>query len=225
MRAGIAAQHDHAIGQQHGFLDVVGHNEDRLRRHLLVGPQLQQFAAQVLRREHVERGERFVHEQHLRLDHQRARETHALLHAAGKLFGIRRLEAVEAHGVDHLQRALVALNRADAARHQRRFHVLQHGEPGKQREALEDDGDVGNLPVHRFAVPEHVARGRLGQAGQHAQQGGFSRARRAQQGDNLARTHLQIGRRNDFNAIAVRLRIILLDCAGLNDRLAQGALL
>ena len=51
----IPAQHDNAIGQQHRFLDIVRDQENRLRRNRLLLPQLQQFAAQVLRRQHVER--------------------------------------------------------------------------------------------------------------------------------------------------------------------------
>ena len=53
------------------------------RGHFVAVPQLQQLAAQVLGGEHVEGGERLVHEQHFRLHHQRAGESDALLHAAG----------------------------------------------------------------------------------------------------------------------------------------------
>ncbi len=112
MRAGIASQHDHAIGQQHGLFNIVGHDEDARGRHLLVEPQLQQLGAQVLGGQHVERGEGLVHEKHFRLDHQRARKADALLHAAGEFLGIRGLESVESDGVDHAQRALVALDRS-----------------------------------------------------------------------------------------------------------------
>ena len=81
--------------------------------------------------------------------------------------------------------------------------------------------DVGNLAVHHLAVPQHVTRRRLRQPGQHAQQRGFARARRPQQADNLPRRHLEVGRRNHLNAIAVRLRIVFFDRAGLNDGLGQ----
>ena len=107
--AGIAAQHDDAVGQQHGLFDVVGDEEDGPGGDGLLLPQLQQFAAQVLRGEHVERGERLVHEEDFRLDHQRAREADALLHAAGEFLGIGGLEAVETDGVEHAQAALAAL--------------------------------------------------------------------------------------------------------------------
>ena len=99
----ISAQHHDAIGQDHCLLNVVRDNEDGARRHLFVEPEFQQFAAQVLRREHVERGERLVHEKHFRFHHQSAREAHALLHAAGKFFGICRLETIQAHRVECAQ--------------------------------------------------------------------------------------------------------------------------
>jgi hypothetical protein len=107
--AGIAAQHDDAVGQQDGFFNVVGDEEDGLGGHGLVGPQLQQFAAQVLGREHVERGEGLVHEEHFRLDDQGAGKADALLHAAGQLFGVGGLKAVQADRVEHLHAAFAAL--------------------------------------------------------------------------------------------------------------------
>jgi len=93
MCPGIAAQHDDAVGQQHGFLDVMRDQEDGFGGHGLVGPQLKEFGAQVLRREHVERGERLVHEQDLRLDDQGARKAHALPHSARQFLRIGGLEA------------------------------------------------------------------------------------------------------------------------------------
>ena len=107
--AGIAAQHDDAVGQQHGFFNVVGDQEDGLGGHGLVGPQLQQFAAQVLGGEHVERGEGLVHEEDFGLDDQGAGKADALLHAAGELLGIGGLKAVEADRVEHLHAAVAAL--------------------------------------------------------------------------------------------------------------------
>ena len=79
----VVAQHDDAVGQRHGFFDVVGDHKNRARGNLVPVPQFQQFAAQRFRGQHVERGERLVHEKHFRLDHQRPRKADALLHSAG----------------------------------------------------------------------------------------------------------------------------------------------
>src|ERR1051325_6441288 len=102
--AGILAHDDDAVGHQHRFLDVVGHHQDRLRRNLFFEPQLHQLAAQRLRREHVERGERLVQAQELGLDRHGAGEAYLLAHAAGKLARVGGLEAVEADRVDQLER-------------------------------------------------------------------------------------------------------------------------
>jgi hypothetical protein len=151
--AGVLAQHHDAVGQRDGLFDVVSDDEDRARGHLLAFPQLQQFGAQVLGGEHVERGERLVHEEHFGLHHQRAGETDALLHAAGKLLREGGFETVEAHRVDGPEAALHALVRRRSDGFERRLDVIEHRQPGKQREALKHDGDVGARAGQRFAVP------------------------------------------------------------------------
>ena len=77
----------------------------------LLLPEVEQVGAQRLGGQHVERGERLVHQQDFRLHDERAREADALAHAAGKLLGIGAFEAVEADRVDRLQRALAGLAR------------------------------------------------------------------------------------------------------------------
>ena len=131
MRAGILAQHDDAVGQQHGLFDVVGDHEHRARGHLVALPKLQQFTAQVLGGEHVQRGERLIHEEHFRLDHQGARKTHPLFHAAGEFLGIGVFETVEADGVENLHAAFGAFRGRHAARFQRRCNIFEHRQPGE----------------------------------------------------------------------------------------------
>jgi hypothetical protein len=172
---GILPQHHHAVGQRHRFFDVVSDDEDRARGHFLAVPKFQQFRAQVLRGEHVERGERLVHEEHFRLHHQRAGEADALLHAAGKFLGISLLEAVQAHRIENAQGALHALHRPDAARLERRFHIVEHRQPREQREALKTMETFARAG-HRLAVPQHLSRRGRRKAGEHAQHGGFARA-------------------------------------------------
>ena len=150
---GIAAEDDHAVGQQDGFFDIVSHDENASRGNFLSEPQIQQFAAQVFSGENVERGERLVHEEHFRFDRQRAGESHALLHAAGKFLGIGVLETLQAHGGQGAQGLAMAFDVGGAAGEQRRLHVFEHREPGKQSEALKNDGDVGAALGHGLSVP------------------------------------------------------------------------
>ena len=60
---GVCPQHDHPVGEQHGLLDVMCDDQDRLGIELLLDPEVEQFAAQVLGRQHIEGGKWLVHEQ------------------------------------------------------------------------------------------------------------------------------------------------------------------
>ena len=65
-------------------------------------PQLEDVVAQALAGQHVERRERLVHQQHVGLDDERARDADALAHAAGELARQRALEAGQADQLDGL---------------------------------------------------------------------------------------------------------------------------
>ena len=106
--AGVAAEDDDAVGEEDGFFDVVGDDEDGLGGHGLVGPELEEFGAEVFGGEDVEGGEGLVHEEDFGLDDEGAGEADALAHAAGEFFGEGGLEAVEADGVEHAEAALAA---------------------------------------------------------------------------------------------------------------------
>ena len=74
---------------------------------IVVGPLLpdaQQLELQDLARLRVDRGERLVHQQHVRLDRERACEPAALLHAARHLVRIGLLEAGEPDHGDEVAR-------------------------------------------------------------------------------------------------------------------------
>ena len=83
--------------------------QDSAGRDRPLGPQLLQLLSEVLRRQHVERGERLVEEEHLRMDDQRAGEPNALLHPAGQLLGEGLLVSVEADQVDRFLGARASL--------------------------------------------------------------------------------------------------------------------
>ena len=73
---------DDLVGDVHRLLLVVGDEE---RRHVDLVVQAAQPLAQLGADLGVERAERLVEQQHLRLDRQRARERHPLALAAGEL--------------------------------------------------------------------------------------------------------------------------------------------
>ncbi len=183
----IRRQHEHAVAHQHRFLDVVRDHQDRFDRHAPFLPEVEQVGAQGLRRQHVERRERLVHQEDLRLHDQRAGEADALAHAARKLLGIGGFEAVEADDVDRLQRALARFVERNALRPEADFDIVEHGEPGEQREALEHHRHAFCRAVDRLAGDRDLPRGRVRQPGDDAQQRRLAAAGTAEQPDDFAR--------------------------------------
>src|SRR5207302_3843805 len=95
--------------------------------------------------------ERLIHEQYVGMYDERTRETDPLAHSARELARVGRLEPVEADEVDRLQRAAADLRFREPQRLEAQLHVLEHGEPGDERKALEHHGDAGRRTVHRLA--------------------------------------------------------------------------
>jgi len=71
--------HRDAIGEEHGFIDLMGDEQDGLAS---LAPDLEQLGLHVLPGLCVQRRERLVHQQDHRIGRKRAREIDALLHAA-----------------------------------------------------------------------------------------------------------------------------------------------
>ncbi len=184
--AGIGRQHEDAVAHQHRFLDVVGDHQDGLDRNAPLLPQIEQVGAQGFRGQHVERRERLVHQQDLRLHDQRAREADALAHAARQLLRIGRFEAVEADGVDRLQRALARLLERHAVGARADLDVVEDVEPREKREALKHHRDVLRRAVTGSPEIVTVPSRRPRQPGDDAQQRRLAAARAAEQGDDLA---------------------------------------
>ena len=189
--ARIGGQHDDAVAHQHRLLDVVRHHQDRLDRHATLDPEVEEIGTQRLGGEHVERGERLVHQQDLGVDDERAGEADALAHAAGQLLRIGRFVAVEADEVDRLERALARLLLRHALRAEPDLDVGEHGQPREQREGLEHHGQPVHRAPHRRVLVGDTTLAREGQAGDDAQQRRLPAARTSQQADDLAGLQLQ----------------------------------
>jgi hypothetical protein len=102
-------------------------------------------------------GERFVHEKHLRLDGQRPRKSDTLLHAAGQLLRVGILEPLQSDRLQCSKRAAASFGSNQTSREQRYLDVLHHGQPRKQRKALEHDGRVTERLTDWLAVPQDLA--------------------------------------------------------------------
>ncbi len=163
--ARISAEHNNPVCQKHRFFDIVRHNEDGTGGNRLVLPKLEQFAAEVLRCQHIQCGEGLVHEEDFGLNHEGACKAYTLAHAAGELFWVCSLETVQTDSIQHLERSFAALGGFHAPGFQRGFDVFGNGQPGKQGEALEDDGDIHlgfGIRVFRASTPgpQKESRGR-----------------------------------------------------------------
>ena len=132
-------QHDHAVAHQHRLVDRV-RDEDHRGRPALPDPQ--QLELEDLPRLRVDRGERLVHQQHLRLDRERAGEAGALLHAARELVGVGLVEPVQPDELDVVRHLLADLLLRRAGHAQAVGDVLVDRLPGEEAEHLEDDGDA-----------------------------------------------------------------------------------
>ena len=203
---------------QHRLLDIVRHQQDGGDRHAALAPQVEQVGAQRLGGQHVERRERLVHQQHLGMHHQRAGEPDPLAHAARQLLRIGAFVAVEADQVDGGQRALVAFGRIDAQRLEADLDVLQHGQPGKQREGLEDHGDFGGRARHVAPADRHLAFAGRHQAGDDAQQRGLAAARAAEQRDDLVLAQPQADIVEDQQVLAAALGVELAHMVDFDQR-------
>src|ERR1700689_2889225 len=181
-------QHDDAVAHQHRFLDRMGHEQHGGG---LTFPDAQQLELQDLARLGVDRGEGLVHQEHARLDGQRARQAATLLHAARKLIGIGLLETRQAHQLDearHAPRDLVPVQTGHA---QAVGDVVVNRLPRKQSEMLEHHGDAGLGLGHQLAVDPHLALGG-DEPVDAAQERGLAAARGPDQRHDFALADLEI---------------------------------
>ena len=115
-----------------------------------------------------------------------------------------RIEILEALQADQLQQLHGAAEQrlaADAAHLGLDQHVIERGAPRQQQVLLKHDAEVGvGIGHHRVADP-HLAARRPLQSGDQRQQRGFSAARRADDGQELAVRDGQVGRAQRLDAL------------------------
>ncbi len=185
----IRREQHHAVSEAGGLAHVVGHEHDRL---LALLPDTLDVAVELLAREGVERGERLVHQQHLRVRRHGAGKRDALLHAAGELMNVRGAKALQSDQLQVVHRHLAPLGVLQPGLElQSEQQVVHHVEPREQRVFLEHHHPVSAGPAHRHAIGEDPARVGPLQPGDDVQQRRLAAARRANQADELALVHLQ----------------------------------
>ena len=132
-------ENDQLIGDRDCFVAIVGDKHDGEVELALDSAQLD---LQFLSDNRIDRTERFVHQQNVRLDSQRTRNTHALLLAAGQLLresGEKRL--VDSHHRQHLGGIVSGRVRWLARNSSDQRDVLEHGFVGEQAHLLHHVAD------------------------------------------------------------------------------------
>ena len=176
--------HDHPVGQRHRLLDIVGDNQ---QRGALGGPQGQQVLMQAGAGESIERGERFVQQQHFWFGRQRTGNGDALRLPAGQLARPAIIIAGQAHTLEreiHARPALVPVQILQAE-----GDIVGHAQPWQQARLLKHEahGRIGGM--HHLAIHLHRAGAGLIQPRHQPQKRGLATARATHQSDDLARRH------------------------------------
>ena len=190
--------HCDSVRKEHRLIDGMCDEHDRapVGRGTILSPNAQQLLLQDDARLRVERGKRLVHQQHIGLVRDQARERDALPHAARKLMRIlvlRPRQADQLDGAAHTpfpRRGVETI--AGGSVSQPEFNVAPHGVPRKQRVVLEHHAPLGAGACNRPAVDGHGSGRRQLQAGQHIEHRCLAAARRPDDDEELALRDRQV---------------------------------
>src|SRR6516165_9838589 len=183
---GRAAHDEYAVGQEHRFVHAMGDEHDGLAVTL---PDLEQLVLQPRAGESIKRSEWLVHQQDTGAISERARDRHALLHAARQFLGVEILVAVEVQMRDQGARARKGFPPGNAVLDEPVAHIAEHGLPGKQGEFLEYRSAIRARAVHLLADHAHAARRWRDKAADHVKQRRLPAAGGADNGDELPLFH------------------------------------
>src|SRR6266704_1362034 len=150
-------QHRDPLAEVHRLLDAVGDEHDGLAGLL---PDAQQLVLEAVAGLRVQRGERLVHQQHVRVEGEAAGDGHPLLHPAGQLMRVPVGEAGQPDQRQEMPRPLAALPPRYPLALQPELHIGLCGAPREQGILLEHDAPVQARAGHRPAVEEDLPRGR-----------------------------------------------------------------
>ena len=184
---------DDAVGEPDSLVEIVGDEQDGLPDDLL---QPQEFVLQLVADQRVECGERLVEEPDVRVDGKRARNTDALLLAAGKLVGkcsMRSLRPTSSTICRARSSRLALLSPrtssgsatfSSTVRCGSRAIVLEHHAHAMPAQL---DQALGRRRQQVLVVDAHLAVGGLDQAADRAHERRLAAARQAHHGDQLTR--------------------------------------
>src|SRR4029077_2779200 len=168
------ADHDHSVGQKRRFAKIVRHQHSGKA---LLDPELLHDAPQSFARERIERAERLIENQELRLMYDCAAEIGALLHSAGKLPWEPAAELSKTHRGQQLfsLRGILSAVPADEpfmGLHdlKREHNVVESRAPRHESRVLKGHADAANRAEYPLVADMDFAGGGLQQPGDELQQ-------------------------------------------------------
>ncbi len=161
------------IGEEDGFVDRVGDEQDRLLR-LSGFPDAEKLGLEELAGLCVQCRERFVEDEDLRLVGEHTGDGDALTHTARELMRQPICGVLETHRLQYLGCALATFGFGDAANLEADLDVLLRSEPGEQSVSLEYDSDVLVDPGDTLAVDEYSTAVVCLEAGEDVQECGLA---------------------------------------------------
>ena len=181
----------------------MGDEDDGL---LQIAPQREQIVVEAEARDLVERCERLVHQEDIRIGDERARQRHPHLHAAGQFAR----KAVGEFGEPDARQRLLTRGSDSAAGTcascKRQPHILAHAGPGHQGRLLEHEADA--LPRQHVALAMReldAPRARRGKPRDDPQRRRLAAAGGTDQRDELALADGEIERPQRHDAIVIGL--------------------
>lgn len=185
-RARSRRERDDAIGEQQRFIHVVGHHHYGLA---LVSPERFDLILQARAGEGVERAQRLIEQQDLRLHGQGARHGNSLSHAARELRRPAICRVRKPYELDVFRDLLATLLlrplRVYGIHGER--DVSLHREPGHQRIALEHDAAVMARGGNALPLDPNLTGVRSQQSRDRGNQRGLAAAREPDDRDELTR--------------------------------------
>src|SRR5262249_42409389 len=181
--------YEHAFGQVHRLVDIMGDHHDGLAGCL---PQAQQLVLHHLARLGVERAERLIQQQDLWIVGKRTGDRHALFHAARQLARKTVLEALQPDRADKALDGLVAALAWRSAHLEAVADIFRAGEPGKQRIFLKDTAAIDAGSGDRLAIDLDDPAVGADKAAENVEERAFAAAGRPDDGDELTFRNLDI---------------------------------
>jgi len=184
---GSRTHHEDAIGQLDGFLDIVRDKKDCF---LLALPDAHKIGAHFQAGQKIERAERFVHINEVRVGRECACDLNPLTHSTGKLVRVRVFKTGQTYHLDVARDNALALALLLLA--QTKADVLAYVQPRENAVLLENENASRIGAAHGLALDQHFAKSRIDKSSHDVEQSGFSATARADQANEFAVRDLRI---------------------------------